>query len=314
MSEKNPIDAGGPVVTPPDHAWRTWIKGAGAILLLVTAYAMFWLIPARETGEAQKERLAQEQEQRARPGDPGVIKPWPKVEIPQPEPQPVVKPAKLGGMAVMEAERIDDASWYLMPGDKIMCRNDQPLTERSGAIWTATIPEEKWSGGGERVLLPAGSRAFGKIAAGFNREDRKLAGVITHIMGPRVPGKPTLFIPIDMGQVGDDLGEVDMAGNVKSNFWERLGSVAAYAVLDAVARGVTSYATGSLNNALNPDNSNVNVNVGNFAGMGTGQSLAGQEMQEQLRKRPEFNRPQAQPCSIMISRPIDFRKAISVGK
>jgi type IV secretory pathway VirB10-like protein len=362
MSEKNPIDASGPVVTPPDHAWRTWIKGAGAILLLVAAYAMFWLMPARETGEAQKERLAQEQEQRARPGDPGVIKPWPKVEIPQPEPQPVVaekpgtvavlpvsrrrpmipastmwtaptppppppaataatvvstttvepKPAKLGGMAVMEAERIDDASWYLMPGDMIMCRNDQPLTERSGAIWTATIPEAKLSGDGTRTLLPAGSRAFGKIAAGFNREDRKLAGVITHIMGPRVPGKPTLFIPIDMGQVGDDLGEVDMAGNVKSNFWERLGTVGLYAILDAVARGATSYAAGSLNRALNPDGSNVNVNVGNFGGMGTGQNLAGMEMQEQLRKRPEFGRPEAQPCTIMISKPVDFRKALHI--
>jgi hypothetical protein len=131
-------------------------------------------------------------------------------------------------------------------------------------------------------------------------------------MGPRVPGKPTLFIPIDMGQVGDDLGEVDMAGNVKSNFWERLGTVGLYAILDAVARGATSYAAGSLNHALNPDGSNVNVNVGNFGGMGTGQNLAGMEMQEQLRKRPEFNRPQAQPCTIMISKPVNFRNALHI--
>lgn len=223
------------------------------------------------------------------------------------------RPTKLAGLPVMQAERIDDASWYLMPGEMIMCNNDQPLTERTGAFWTATIPEEKLSRDGARRLIPAMSKAFGKIVTGFNHGDRRLAGVITHITGPSVPGKPTVFIPIEMGQVGDDLGRIDMDGNVENDFWRRLGTVGAYAVLDAVARGVTSYASGSLNRALNNNDDGVNVNVGNFGSMGSGSTLAGQAYRQELNRQPGFTRPQAQPCTIMITKPIDFRKALQVG-
>lgn len=364
MVDPTPVDGGGPVITPADQAGRTKLLALGAVGLVAAAGFAFWIMPARETGESQRDRAAAQKEARDRPGDPGlplrkpgyqdvpqaVIHPVP-TEKPgnpvvlqavrrrprpsdavtwtaKPPPEPPVasappatatpaaakddRPTKLAGLAVMQAERIDDASWYLMPGEMVMCRNNQPLTERTGAMWTATIPEDKLSADGTRRLIPANSQAFGKIVSGFNRGDRRLAGVITHIMTPSVPGKPTLIIPIDMGQVGDDIGRVDMDGNIESDFWGRLGTVGAYAVLDALARGGTSYAAGSLNRALNGNSDGVNVNVGNFGGV-SGQSLAGMQMQEELRKQPQFNRPEAQACSILITKPVDFRKALQIG-
>jgi type IV secretory pathway VirB10-like protein len=263
------------------------------------------------------ERAAPPKPPRPRPASMPVL-----VAAADPAPAPVqrearqpqdTKPRRIGGVEVAEAVRIDDASWFLTPGEKIMCRNNEPLTERNGASWTATIPEAKLSRDGSRVLIPAMSQAFGTIALGFSNGERRLAAVIDNITGPRVTGQPTLFVPIDKGQVGDSLGRIDLDGNIENDFWGRLGTVGAYAALDMVARGGASFITGQANHLLNGGGNDVNVNIGNLSGMNA-QTLSGAAMRETLNRRPKFDRPQAQDCTIMIKNFIDFRKAITIGR
>lgn len=219
------------------------------------------------------------------------------------------EPRTIAGMEIRRAETIADASYFLMPGDTIACLTTQPLTERSGARFSASIPNDVLSRTGRR-LIPAGSRALGKSISGMDHGERRLAAVFTHIEGPSVPGKPTLFVGIGDGQAGDQLGRVDLEGNIETHAWSRLGTVAAYATLDMVARAGTGVAGNAINDSLNSGGGQTNINLGNFGGMGNARGLAGQAFDHELRRKPTFDRPHAQPCTIFIQQPIDFTDAV----
>lgn len=217
----------------------------------------------------------------------------------------------IAGMQVLRAETITDARFYLMPGDKIPCINSEPLTERTGARFSAVIPEEVRGRDGTQRLIPKGSRAVGRVVKGMDHGERRLAAILTHIEGPTVPGFPTMFVPLGDGQAGDALGAVDLEGNVETHFWSRLGAVAAYAGLDAVARIGAGVATSAITDGLSGgDGNRTNVNVGNFGGLGTGRGLAGRAFDQQIQRQPTFDRPQGQVCTIFVNQPIDFRPAV----
>lgn len=218
-------------------------------------------------------------------------------------------PQTIAGMAVLRAETVGDARFYLMPGDKIPCINNEPLTERTGARFSAMIPEEVRGRDGTQRLIPKGSRAVGRVLKGMEHGERRLAAILTHIEGPTVPGQPTMFVPLGDGQAGDALGAVDLEGNVETHFWSRLGAVAAYAGLDAVARIGAGVATNAITDSLS-SRGGTNVNVGNFGGVVSGRGLAGRAFDHEIQRGPTFDRPQGQVCTIFVNQPIDFRSAV----
>lgn len=213
----------------------------------------------------------------------------------------------IAGMTVLRAESISDAGWYLMPGDKIQCLNNEPLTERTGARFSATIPEDVRGRDGLNTLIPKGSRAVGKVLRGLDNGERRLAAILTHIEGPSRPGQPTIVVPLGDGQAGDALGGADLEGNIDTHFWSRLGAVAAYAGLDLVGRVGSSVASNAINESLSSRNG-TNVNVGQF-GMQGGRGLAGRAFDHDIQRPPTFDRPQGQACTVFVNQPIDFRAA-----
>lgn len=217
------------------------------------------------------------------------------------------QPATLGGLEVLRAEYIADASRYLMPGDVIQCLTTAPLTERSGATFSALIPNDVRGrdGNPHRPLIPAGSRAVGKVVSGMVQGERRMAAIFTHIEGPTRPHQRTLFVRIGTGQAGDELGGVDLAGNIETHFWPRLAAVGAYALLDMTARVGSGLAGAALNEAIAPNGTNgPNINIGNFGGMNSGRSLAGQAFDHEIQRKPTFDLPRGSPCSIRIQQPI----------
>lgn len=218
----------------------------------------------------------------------------------------------LAGMTVLRAQTLADARHYLMPGDKISCLNLEPITERTGAAFSAIIPDNIYGREGPAgglPLIPKGSRAVGKVLRGLDHGERRLAAVLTHIEGPTVSGRPTMFVPLGNAAAGDALGQVDLEGNIETHFWSRLGAVAAYAGLDAVARIGSSVAGDAISDALQGSGgrNGGGVSVNNFGNMGSGRGLAGRAFDHEIQKQPSFNRPQSQPCTIFINQPIDFR-------
>lgn len=218
---------------------------------------------------------------------------------------------QLAGLNVIRAEAIPDARFFLMPGDKIKCKNNEPINGNGNANFSALIDEDVFGrdpGPHDAPLIPRGSRAVGKTLQGMDHGQTVMAAILTHIEGPTINGRPTLFVRLGDGQAGDELGTPGLQGNIDTHFWPRLGAVAAYAGLDALARVGSGIASGSINDALSGrDGSNTNVNIGSFGGMGTGRGLAGQAFDLELQRKPSFIRPQSQACTIFINQPIDFR-------
>src|SRR5690349_11364618 len=90
----NPVQDGGPVITPPEQVTRNRLLFVGVLLIMAVAVLLFYLMPKRETGAEQQERLAAQQQQRDRPGDPGLPLRKPGFEdIPQPQPVTTDRPA-----------------------------------------------------------------------------------------------------------------------------------------------------------------------------------------------------------------------------
>lgn len=216
----------------------------------------------------------------------------------------------VAGMTVLRAQTLADARHYLMPGDKIACLNLEPITERTGAAFSAIIPDNIYGREGPAggpPLIPKGSRAVGKVLRGLDNGERRLAAVLTHIEGPTTPGRPTMFVPLGNAAAGDALGQVDLEGNIETHFWSRLGAVAAYAGLDMVAGIGSSVAGAAISDAVQGNGRGGGVSVNNFGGMGNGRGLAGRAFDHEIQKQPTFRRPQSQPCTIFINQPIDFR-------
>lgn len=334
----------GPVVTPGKHFGILKVVGAGTLLAGAVAAAIF-IAPDTHTNTVAKTDNAPRpggppQPFRPPPPDPAEVRPVVAPMAPQPPLMPQqtrrarpssmsaymdaapptrpVAPAKPGeeteqkiaGMPVLRAETIADAGWYLMPGDKIQCQSNEPLTERTGARFSVNIPEDVRGRDGLNVLVPRGSRATGRVAKGIDNGERRLVVVMDTIEGPSVPGRPTVVVPLGGTQAGDVLGGADLEGNVNTHFWSRLGSVAAYTVLDTVGRIGSGVASSQLNDAINGgrrDGTNVNIGLGG-GGLGGGRGLAGRAFDYEINRPPTFDRPQGQACSIYVQSPIDFRK------
>lgn len=215
-------------------------------------------------------------------------------------------PETIAGLPVLQAASITDAHNFLMPGDEIACISNQPLTASNGAAFSALIPEDFLGRGGAwPPLIPRGSTAVGKIMRDAEDGDSRIAAVLTHIQGPVATGKPTIFVPLGDGQAAEPLGDAGLKANVETRFWARLGAVAAYAGLDAVGRIGSALAGNAISEGLSTGNTN--INVGNFGGATSGRSLAGRAFDHELRRGPQLNRPQAQPCTIFIQKPIRVR-------
>lgn len=214
---------------------------------------------------------------------------------------------KIAGMSVIRAQTIADAGWYLMPGDKIQCENLEPITARTGAPFSATVPFDVKGRTGDRILIPRMSRVVGTVARGLDDDgNERLAAVLSHVEGPSVPGKPTLVASLGEAPAADVIGQVDLDGNVKTHFWRRLGAVAAFAGLDAVSQAGGALAGAALSNAVNNATGGDGVGVGFYSFRGAGRSLAGREYQQQIRRPPSFERPQGQPCTVFVHKPLDF--------
>lgn len=314
-----------------------------AIAAVATGVGAWWLYPSsRDNGSRRAEQPARPGivgaafnppmpvEPPARPAEPALARPTaPAGPAKRPRPSsmsvyvdaaPPTRPAPaaaasgpaaaqtVAGMPVLRAEMLIDAGWYLMPGDKIQCQSNEPLTERTGARFSVNIPEDVRGRDGINILVPRGSRAVGRVAKGVDQGERRLIVVMDTIEGPTMPGRPTVVVPLGGTQAGDLLGGADLEGNVDTHFWARLGSVAAYTVLDAVGRVGSGIASSQLNEAINGSGRNgTNVNIGLGSGIGGGRGLAGRSFDYEINRPPSFDRPQGQSCTIFVQSPLDFR-------
>jgi type IV secretory pathway VirB10-like protein len=106
---------------------------------------------------------------------------------------------------------------------------------------------------------------------------------------------------------GDVMGQPDLAGNVNTHFGSRLAATAAYAGLDLVTTAGGVLAGAAAADAISGAGG-TGVGIYNMRGLGRG--LASREFEAQMNQRPSFERPQGQPCTVFITKPIDFRPAL----
>jgi hypothetical protein len=225
------------------------------------------------------------------------------------------KPETVAGMPVLTADMVADAENFLMPGDKLSCLSAEPLEGKADGVAFTTEINEDFIGRGNAwpPLIPKGSLAFGRVSRVAEDGDERIAAALTLIRGPSVIGRPTLMVPLGDAQPGEPLGDAGLRANVETRFWARLGTVAAYAGLDAVGRIGSSLAGNAINEGLS-GGGRTNINVGNFGGMASGRSLAGSAFDHELRRGPRLSRPQAQPCTIFITKPIRVRGTPQRGR
>lgn len=212
---------------------------------------------------------------------------------------------RIAGMAVQRAQILPDPAWWLMPGDKIPCENLEPITARTGADFSATVPVDVMGRTGTQTLVPRFSRVKGHVVRGLQNGQERLAAILTSIETPSVPGRPTIVVPL-AAPAADVLGQVDLEGNVETHFWSRLGAVAAYAGLDALSTAGGVLAGQALSDAISGA-SGGRGGVGIYSFNGIGRSLAGSEYGHQINRPPSFERPQGQACTVFVNQPIDFR-------
>ena len=184
-------------------------------------------------------------------------------------------------------------SFIIEAGEAIPCLPiDAQDSSRSG-FTSCRVPEWYRSSDQRRGLLPPGTRIFGQIRTGVARGEMRLGVLYTLIQTPRF--KVKLAAP-----GADAMGRAGLDGDLHTFFWDRAGSVALFALMDAAIGTGQNLASSALSRSFSGSNGTT-LNLGSQA-----QGLASQEQASALNRQPVLTRDQALPITVTVGQELDF--------
>lgn len=187
--------------------------------------------------------------------------------------------------------------YVITAGAHIPCLPVEATNSALGGFISCRVPEWVRGTTERRGLLPPGTLIFGQIRAGMQHGQRRLGEVFTRIE----TAGDHFTIPI-AAPVADEMGRAGVDGDLRTFFWDQVGAVALYALLDSVERGAQAGANAAVSGAVGGEG-------GNFIQFGGGQSLAGLALRDRLNRPPELTRDQALPVEVSIGQDLDFYDA-----
>ncbi len=186
-------------------------------------------------------------------------------------------------------------------GAKIPCLPVEAADSSLGGFYSCRVPEWVRGTTETRGLLPPGTLIFGKVQQGLEQGQERLGIIYTRIETAGDHVVIRLAAP-----AADAIGRPGVDGDLHTFFWDRLGAVALYSLLEGVQNGITQGVSSGLN-SLGGGN-NTFLNFGGVGG-GGGQSLAQAEFQHQLQRKPVLRRDQALPQDVSVGQDLDFYAA-----
>jgi len=192
-----------------------------------------------------------------------------------------------------KAPLVRNASFTIRAGDTIPCLpNDAQDSSRPG-FTSCRVPEWYRSSDQRRGLLPPGTRIFGQIRTGLARGEMRLGVLYTEIQTPH--------FKIQLAAPGADaMGRAGLDGDLHTFFWDRAGSVALFALMDAAIGTGQNLASSALSRSFSSSNGTT-LNLGSQA-----QGLASQEQASALNRQPVLTRDQAMPITVTVGQDLDF--------
>lgn len=214
----------------------------------------------------------------------------------------------VAGMQVLRASRLPQPQFWLMPGDKLPCDQNEPIIGVEGAPFTCVLSADVKGRTGGVTLLYKGARLVGTVVRGLENGEERAGVNFNHAEDAARAGEDPIVVPLN-SPGADVTGRAGLDGHVRTLFWQKLGATGAYALLDLATQGLSVGVGAALGNALGGGrNSSVNVlNLGN-----QGRSLAQSEFGEQANRKPQFARNRGEPLTVFITHPIWFGDAVAL--
>lgn len=204
--------------------------------------------------------------------------------------------AHLTGATVLpgsKATLVRNAEFTIRAGDTIPCLPIDAQDSSRPGFTSCRVPEWYRSSDQRRGLLPPGTRIFGQIRSGLSRGEARLGVLYTQIQTPR--------FTIALAAPGADaMGRAGLDGDLHTFFWDRAGSVALFALMDAAIGTGQNLASSALSRSLSGNNGTT-LNLGSQA-----QGLASQEQASALNRQPVLTRDQALPITVTVGQDLDF--------
>ena len=204
--------------------------------------------------------------------------------------------AHLSNATVLPASKaviVRHADYTIRPGDPVQCIPQDAQNSGLPGFTRCRVPEWVRGGTQRRGLIPPGTIIFGQIRNGVAQGQQRLGVLFTSIEGPRF--KVALASP-----GADAMGRAGLEGDVQTFFWDRLGGVALYSLLDVGIGAGQNLASSALSRAVAGGNGST-FNLG-----GQVQGLASQEMGRQINRPPVITRDQALPVLITVGQDLEF--------
>lgn len=212
-------------------------------------------------------------------------------------------------MQVLRAGRLPQPAFWLMPGDKLLCDQNEPIVGVEGAPFTCTLSYDVKGRTGTVTLLDKGTRLVGNVVRGLDNGEERLGVSFSHAEGPSNPrGEDPIVVSLN-SPGADVTGQAGLDGHVNTHFWSKLGATSAYALLDLATQGLSVGAGAALGGALSGSR-NSSVSVLNLSG--EGRSLAQSEWGSQANRKPTFERNKGEPLTVFITHPIWFGDVVAV--
>ena len=204
--------------------------------------------------------------------------------------------ASLGGATVLPVSKavlVRHPDYVIRPGDPVQCLPQDAQNSGMPGFTRCRAPEWVRGGTQTRGLLPPGTLFFGQIRRGVAQGEERIGVLFTSIEGKN------FRIPLS-APGGDAMGRPGYQGDVKTFFWDRLGSVALYSLLDMGIGVGQNLASSSLSRAISGGNGST-FNLG-----GQVQGLASQEMASRTGRNPVVTRDQGLPVLITVGQDLDM--------
>jgi type IV secretion system protein VirB10 len=186
--------------------------------------------------------------------------------------------------------------YTLTMGAQIPCVTVNAINSGLGGYLTCRVPD--WVNGttGHIGLLPPGTLIFGQVQSNLQQGQERLGVAFTRIE----TAGDHMLVPLSTPGA-DAMGRTGLPGQVSTHFWETVGDVALYALIDGAQQAIAGGATAAVNGSLGGKFGYFNLNT-------NGQSLAQLELGNRLNRPPTIDVKAGQPITVWVNRDLDFYK------
>lgn len=208
-------------------------------------------------------------------------------------------------LGTMHATVLRHPDFTITAGSHIPCLPVEAMNSAGGgAFISCRVPE--WVRGTtmRRGLLPPGTLISGQIRNGMAQGQTRLGVLYT-----RIETAGDHFVVNFSAPGADAIGRGGVEGDLNTFFWDKVGEVALYALIDAAQNAISGGAQAAIAGALSRGNNGGSTSLTNLNFNGGGQSLAQTALAGRANRPPELERNQAAPIQISVGQDLDFYSA-----